>query len=112
MPIYEYACEDCESRATEFRKIDQRNDPLTCKNCGKSMLLCISPVRGSQDIEPYKSMVTGEMVSSRTRHRQILREHKLVEVGNETHYLKSQPITTPPGLKDTLIREVKRHRGY
>jgi len=64
------------------------------------------------DLKPYQSMVTGEMVESRSRHRQILREHKLIEVGNETHYLKSQPITTPPGLKDTLIREVKRHRGY
>jgi hypothetical protein len=64
------------------------------------------------DLQPYQSMVTGEMVTSRSRHRQILREHRLVEVGNETGYLKSKPITTPPGLKETLIREVKKHRGY
>jgi hypothetical protein len=64
------------------------------------------------DLKPYQSMVTGEIVESRSRHRQILREHKLVEVGNETHYLKSKPITTPPGLKETLIRQVKKHRGY
>ena len=64
------------------------------------------------DLRPYQSMVTGEMVESRSRHRQILREHRLVEVGNETSYLKSKPITTPPGLKETLIRQVHKHRGY
>jgi hypothetical protein len=63
------------------------------------------------DLKPYQSMVTGEIVESRSRHRQILREHKLIEVGNETHYLKSKPITTPPGLKETLIRQVQKHRG-
>jgi putative FmdB family regulatory protein len=112
MPIYDYACSQCDNRNTDFRKIDQRNDPFNCKSCGGEMQLCISPVRGNQDIDPYRSMVTGEMVSSRTRHREILREHNLVEVGNETHYLKSKPITTPPGLKETLIRQVKKHRGY
>lgn len=64
------------------------------------------------DLKPYQSMVTGEIVESRSRHRQILREHRLVEVGNETHYLKSKPITPPPGLKETLIQQVRKHRGY
>jgi hypothetical protein len=64
------------------------------------------------DLSPYRSMVTGEMVSSRSRHREILRQHQLIEVGNETQYLKSKPVTTPRGLKETLIREVRKHRGY
>lgn len=39
------------------------------------------------DIEPYQSMATGEMITSRSRHRAHLREHRLVEIGNETKYL-------------------------
>jgi len=64
------------------------------------------------DLQPYQSMVTGEMVTSRSRHRSILREHNLIEVGNETKYLKSKKPAPPPGLKDQIIRAVKQHRGY
>jgi len=64
------------------------------------------------DITPHRSMVTGEMVTTRSRHRNILREHGLIEVGNETRYLKPKPITTPPGLKEAIVREVKKRRGY
>lgn len=55
------------------------------------------------DIPAYKSQLTGEMVQSRSRHRALLREHKCVEVGNETKHLRPRPITTPAGLKQTLI---------
>lgn len=36
-----------------------------------------------RDIDPYKSMITGEMISSRSRHREHLRDHNCIEVGNE-----------------------------
>jgi hypothetical protein len=55
------------------------------------------------DIAPYRSMVTGEEIASRSTHRAHLRQHGLVEVGNETKYLKPKPMTPPPGLKKTLI---------
>lgn len=37
-----------------------------------------------RDIEPYRSVVTGEIISGRRQHREHLREHGLVETGNET----------------------------
>lgn len=37
------------------------------------------------DIEPYQSMLTGEMITSRSKHRQHLREHGCVEIGNDYH---------------------------
>lgn len=64
------------------------------------------------DIQPYQSMITGEMVTSRSRHRDILRQHNCIEVGNETKYLKAKPVAPPPGLKDHVIQAVKKHRGY
>lgn len=35
------------------------------------------------DIKPYKSTIDGSMIGSRSHHRQHLREHGCVEVGNE-----------------------------
>ena len=35
------------------------------------------------DIEPYQSMITGEIISSRSTHRQHLRDHNCYEIGNE-----------------------------
>lgn len=35
------------------------------------------------DIQPYKSQLTGEMITSRSTHRNHLKEHGVVEVGTE-----------------------------
>jgi hypothetical protein len=35
------------------------------------------------DIQPYKSMVDGSMITSRSQHREHLRRHNCFEVGNE-----------------------------
>lgn len=56
------------------------------------------------DIKPYKSMIDGSEITSRSRHREHLRLHRCVEVGNETKYLQPKPLTSPPGLKETIIR--------
>jgi hypothetical protein len=35
------------------------------------------------DIQPYKSMIDGSMITSRSVHRDHLRQHNCIEVGNE-----------------------------
>ncbi len=55
------------------------------------------------DIQPYQSMINGQMITSRSTHREHLRQHGCIEVGNETKYLKPKPMTPPPGLKQRLI---------
>ena len=55
------------------------------------------------DIKPYTSMIDGSTITSRSRHREHLRAHRCIEVGNETKYLKAEPLQSPPGLKETLI---------
>jgi hypothetical protein len=43
------------------------------------------------DISPYRSMIDGRMVTSRSEHRTHLRDHGCIEVGNEkmeTKYAK------------------------
>lgn len=59
------------------------------------------------DIQPYKSMATGEMITSRSRHREHLKQHGLIEVGNETKYISQQKKPEPPkGLKEAIARQV------
>lgn len=58
------------------------------------------------DIQPYKSMVDGREISSRSAHREHLRAHGLIEVGNETKHLKPKAAYDSKGLKDALVRVV------
>lgn len=59
------------------------------------------------DIKPYKSMIDGREITSRSRHREHLREHGCVEVGNDSSLTrKPKPIESPPGLKEKIIRAV------
>ena len=55
------------------------------------------------DIQPYKSMVDGSMITSRSKHREHLRQHNCIEIGNEKMH------TTPPPTKDTR-REMLHRR--
>lgn len=57
-----------------------------------------------RDIQPYRSMIDGSIISSRSTHRAHLASHGCEEVGNETKYLKQRPVQSPPGLKETIAR--------
>ena len=39
------------------------------------------------DIKPYKSMITGEEIKSRSQHREHLQQHGCVEIGNEVEHM-------------------------
>ena len=48
----------------------------------------------------YKSMQTGEMITSRAQHREHLRKHGLVELGNETRKLPSKEVKAAKEKKE------------
>ena len=57
------------------------------------------------DIQPYRSMVDGSEITSRSKHREHLRQHGCVEIGNDSSlYRKPQPLQSPPGLKEEIVR--------
>jgi hypothetical protein len=62
------------------------------------------------DIQPYQSMVDGTYITSRSHHRAHLKQHRVIEIGNETKHLMAQAKrpSSPPGLKDALVREFNR----
>lgn len=65
------------------------------------------------DIQPYRSMQTGEYIGSRSVHRTHLKQHGLVEVGNEK-WPERKKVAMPdlvPDLKQA-IRDVRRKQGW
>lgn len=57
------------------------------------------------DIQPYKSMVDGTMITSRSEHREHLKKHNCFEVGNE----KMQ--NTPPPAVNSRREMLHRRLG-
>jgi hypothetical protein len=55
------------------------------------------------DIQPYRSMCDGSMVEGRRQHREHLRRHNVVEVGNDFDKRPQKAVETPRGVKETLI---------
>jgi hypothetical protein len=60
------------------------------------------------DIDPYRSVVTGERIRGRSHHRQHLREHGLIERGNEP-VRERKRVEMPPVAEDIkrAIQEVR-----
>lgn len=53
------------------------------------------------DIQPYKNMVDGQMITSRSTHREFLKANRLVEVGNE---IKAHTTRQAPKVDRAQIR--------
>lgn len=62
------------------------------------------------DLKPYQSMVDGSMIEGRAQHKEHLRTHNLIEVGNETKHLKGFGNYKPQGIKQSLIDAVHQVR--
>lgn len=57
-----------------------------------------------RDLAPYRSMIDGSVIDGRKRHRDHLKAHGCVEVGNDTSHLKARPAIRPSGIKESLHR--------
>src|SRR3990167_2732014 len=68
------------------------------------------------DIKPYKSMIDGSEIGSRSKHREHLRQHGMIEIGNEVKHMKPfGDYTPPPGRKEVIIRAAEtllRRKGW
>ena len=105
-PLYEYKC-PCGERTEIVRSIEEHTPTLPCK-CGRDMIQVIHAPRVIPDIQPYKSIVTGERIKSRSHHRQHLKQHGLVEVGNEP-IRERKPVPMPSVIPD-LKRAIQETR--
>lgn len=82
MPIYAMTCDSCGKEEDIYRSIAKMNDDLPhC--CGEQMRRKICAPFVQADLPAYKSMVDGSMIDSRTKHKEHLKRHGMVEIGNE-----------------------------
>lgn len=106
MPIYEWSCPKCGAREETYCPVKERKAP---KCCAKPMEAVISLAGIIPDIAPYRSVATGEVIGGRRQHREHLKRHGLIEVGNE-RLKPRKPVPLPPLAEDIrqAIHQVKR----
>ena len=110
MPVYPYLC-DCGKAVDEFRSMAERDNAPLC--CGKPMARQIVSPQVMPDIQPYQSMVDGTLITSRSHHREHLKQHGCEEVGNDSSlFHEPRPLKPPPGLKDVIIQAAHKHLRY
>lgn len=65
------------------------------------------------DIQPYKNMVDGRMITSRSTHREFLKANRLVEIGTDVkaHTTKQAPRVNREQLRRDIAESLNRH-GY
>ena len=58
------------------------------------------------DIQPYRSQIDGSWITSRSAHRAHLRDHGMIEVGNEKVVNPKPTWTVTRGLREELISRI------
>ncbi|HEX4571915.1 MAG TPA: hypothetical protein VH184_15890 [Dongiaceae bacterium] len=62
------------------------------------------------DIEPYRNMLNGQRIQSRRHHRDFIKAHRLIEIGNEYNRglavdrAPESPAMTERGRRDAIER--------
>lgn len=110
MPIYEYECPHCERREDFYCSMKEHGKKVP--QChGPMKQIITSPAYAMGDIQPYRSMQTGEYIGGRAQHRAHLKQHGLIEVGNEKMPPRKQ-VPMPDLVPDlrAAIREVRSGR--
>jgi hypothetical protein len=107
-PLYLYRCPD-RHETEKLCSVSEHSGTIVC-SCGKRARQVITATHIHPDISPYRSAVTGEMIGGRAGHREHLRRHNLVEIGNEPiRKRKRDPLPAlGPDIK-RAIDQIKAH---
>lgn len=81
---------------------------VTHCDCGAVATKLVSAPRVIPDIAPYQSVVTGERIKGRAHHKQHLKDHNLVEVGNERIEQKEEAL---PPVGPDIKRSIEELRS-
>ena len=107
MPVYVHKCKKCGEVKEAFRRVTEynKNFPVCC---GEEMPKVICAPSVITDLEPYRSPVDGSIINSRSDHRNHLREHKLIEVGNEKLTKPATKGIEPEGIAEDIQRAMEQ----
>jgi len=103
MPLYDVECHKCGSVQEIFRKYEDYDDLPEC--CGERTTRKFCAPRVMSDIQPYFSQATGTMITSRSQHRNHLKDNGLIEVGNEKMPGENREYKAPSETRKKIIAE-------
>lgn len=63
------------------------------------------------DIEPYRSPIDGKIIGSRSRHREHMRQHGVIEAGTEPLLDRPKPTFEPQGVGQDVQRAIEELGG-
>ena len=89
-------------------------DPKTGEFVPKAEFQAERRVRGiniMSDIEPYRSPIDGKIIGSRSRHRDHMREHNVIEAGTEPLPDRPKPAYEPQGVGQDVKRAIEELGG-
>jgi putative FmdB family regulatory protein len=105
MPLYDVICTKCGKEEEIFRSIKEYNELPFC--CGQGMQRQLSaPAVHGDEIREYRSTVTGQTIRSRTEHKQHLKQHNLVELGNDMP--KPKKMTDVGGRREAIVETCRK----
>lgn len=116
MPLYRHKCPSCGLESDEFRRIENRDDPVDCPRGHGRMERVIMPSMVQADIQPYRAIAvdkeTGKVpvIQSRRQHREFLRRNDYVEVGND--FGKPQKLDDGPADAPMMSVEQMKKMGF
>jgi len=64
-----------------------------------------------RDIAPYRNVIDGKEIGSRSTHREFLKRNNVVEVGNEKPRLAPRSLPPVPGLRQDIARTLRELKG-
>ena len=104
MPIYAVHSNQCGKKEDIYRPVAKYNELPDC--CGQRMERIICAPQVMKDIDPYISMIDGSVISSRSKHKDHLKAHGCIEVGNESMEPKKESWLEQKKQKEELRREI------
>lgn len=84
MPLYDYRCteDSCGAVQEAYRRYENRDDAPACA-CGSATKRAFLPPQVMRDIGEYVSTIDGTFISTRSAHRDHMKRHGVIEMGNE-----------------------------
>ena len=105
MPMYEYQCDECDTRVDEVRKIIDRNTPFPC-DCGGVFEhgMFTAPAGHVQEECHYVCPATGIPTTSWRQRKNIFAKNDLVMVDPDEHKEKTAKVLKKKEKRDNLAK--------
>lgn len=111
MPLYDTRCASCGSVQEIYRSYANRDADLPVCACGTTMARCLLPPQVMRDIGEYVSPIDGTFISSRSQHRDHMRRHGVIEMGNDKPTFRKAVTIPRESIRAEMRNQVNRMKS-